>query len=225
MFSLIVRVTKIEKIIKHPNADRLRIASFYGLGWNCIIGLDDFKEGDLIVFIPPDSMLPDSLIDKYKLEFVKKGGRIRTVKLRGFISQGLCLPVPEGMNWKEGKNVAKDLGITKYEPPRAKYQNRPKETLKSVYTKYREGDITFSRWFKKSLAVIKDTYFTKKKGSNPLFSKYTDIENIKNFNTVFQTGDYVVITEKIHGTNFRAGKLKRPTKFWWQRLALKLLGE
>jgi len=48
-----------------------------------------------------------------------------------------------------------------------------------------------------------------KKKRNPLFDKYTDIENIQNYNTVFKEGDIVVITEKIHGTNFRAGNLKR----------------
>jgi len=48
-----------------------------------------------------------------------------------------------------------------------------------------------------------------KKKRNPLFDKYTDIENIKNFNAIFKDGDEVVITEKIHGTNFRAGNLKR----------------
>ena len=127
MSSLIVDVSKINKIEKHPNADRLRIATVKG--WQCIIGLDDFKEGELIIFIPPDSVLPDELIDKYKLEFVRKGGRVKTVKLRKFISQGLCLPIPEGKNWKEGKSVATELGITKYEPPKARYQGQPKPTL------------------------------------------------------------------------------------------------
>ncbi|MHA1704095.1 MAG: RNA ligase family protein [Promethearchaeota archaeon] len=222
MSQLIVDVSRISKIESHPNADRLRIATIKG--WQCIIGLDDFKENDLVVFIPPDSVLPDELIDKYNLEFVKKGGRIKTVKLRGFISQGLCLPVPEGKNWKEGKSVAEELGITKYEPPRANYQGQPRPTLKSVYLKYREGDITFRRFVAKSIGIIKDS-FKPKKNMNPLFAKYTDIENIKNFNTVFTENDEVVITEKIHGTNFRAGYLKRPTKYFWQRWLLKFLGD
>jgi len=222
MSSLIVDVSKINKIEKHPNADRLRIATVKG--WQCIIGLDDFKEGELIIFIPPDSVLPDELIDKYKLEFVRKGGRVKTVKLRKFISQGLCLPIPEGKNWKEGKSVATELGITKYEPPKARYQGQPKPTLKSTYLKYKEGDITFRRFVAKSIGIIKDS-FKPKKNSNPLFGKYTDIENIKNFNTIFKEDDEVVITEKIHGTNFRAGYLKRPTKYFWQRWILKFFGE
>lgn len=191
MSSLIVDVAKINAIEKHPNADRLRLATVKG--WNCIIGLDDFQVGDLVIFIPPDCILPDEMIDKYKLEFLKKGSRVKTIKLRGVISQGLCLPVPEGKNWKEGKSVAKELGITKYEPPVS------------------------------SLNLNKGSKSSKKK-TNPAFDKYTNIENIKNFNTVFKDGDDVIVTEKIHGTNFRAGNLPiypRSIWGWIQKYILK----
>ena len=40
---------------------------------------------------------------------------------------------------------------------------------------------------------------------NPFFYKYTDIEDVKNFPEVLHEGEEVVIIEKIHGTNFRAG--------------------
>ncbi len=224
MSSLIVDVSKINKIGKHPNADRLRIATIKG--WQCIIGLSDFEEGDLVIFVPPDCILPDKIIDDLKLDYLKKGGRVKTVKLRGFISQGLCLPASllPSNKIKEGQSVAEILGIKKYEPPRAHYQGEPRATIKSTYAKYKEGKISFRRFIAKSIGIIKDT-FKPKKNLNPLFNKYTDIENIKNFNTVFEEGDRVVITEKIHGTNFRAGYLKRPTKYFWQRWLLKFLGE
>lgn len=176
MSSLIVEVCKINNIEKHPKADRLRISTIKG--WNCIIGLKDFNIGDLCIFCPPDSVIPDKIIDQYKLEYLKNGGRVRIVKLKGFISQGLVLAIPEGKNWKEGKDVAKEMGITKYEPPIS--QN----------------------------LGLKGNKPTKKK-RNPLFDKYTDIENVKNYNRIFNEDDIVVITEKIHGTNFRAGKLER----------------
>lgn len=120
MADLLVEVCKIDKIIEHPNADRLEVAVIKG--WNCIVRKGDYKPGDIIVFIPPDSVMPDDLIDKYKLEYLRNGGkRVRTVKLRGFISQGLVLPVPEG-NYKIGDNVAKDMGITKWMPETEIYQ-------------------------------------------------------------------------------------------------------
>lgn len=175
MSKLLVEVSRVNKIEKHPNADRLRIATIKG--WNCIIGLTDFQEGDLVVFIPPDSVIPEELAEKYNLEYLKKGARIRTIKLRGFISQGLCLPIPEGKTWEEGLNVADLMGIIKYEPPEPK-----------------------------KCSVNGGGQVSKKK-LNPLFDKYTDIDNVKNYNLVFKEGDEVVITEKIHGTNFRAGRL------------------
>ncbi len=192
MASLIVDVCKILKVEKHPNADKLSIATIKG--WNCIVGLNQYKEGDLIIFCPPDSVIPETLIEKYNLTYLKKGGRVRTVKLRKYISQGLILDIPEGKTWKEGKTVAKELGITKYEPPIS-------------HNLQMEGNRP-----------------TKKK-RNPLFDKYTDIDNIKNYHTVFKEGDKVVITEKIHGTNFRAGKLKRYTNSLWGKIKSFIFGK
>lgn len=176
MSSLIVEVCEIKNIQPHPNADRLDIATVKG--WNCIVGRDNYKIGDLCVFFPPDSVLPEKLINDYELEFLKKGGRVGTLKLRGFVSQGLILPVtcvPSYILTGVGDNVADVLGVTKY------------EVVERVTSKH--GNIT------------------SRKVQNPHFTKYTDIENIKNFDNVFEDGELVVITEKIHGSNIRFGWL------------------
>lgn len=178
MSSLIVEVCEIKNIEKHPNADRLEIVTVKG--WNVITQLGQYKVGDLVVFIPPDCVLPNDLIVEFDLSYLKNGGRTGTVKLRGFISQGLVLPLPvrSGLsNWKVGDNVAEFLGITKYEVPEPAYNPR-------------SGNIV------------------SKKKMNPLFDKYTDIENIKNYDTVFSEGELVVITEKLHGCNARFGNLE-----------------
>lgn len=164
---------KIDNIEKHPNADKLDICTVKG--WNCITGLNQYKIGDKVVFVPPDSIIPDNLIEKYNLTYLKNGGRVGTTKLRGYISQGLILNVPEG-NYKVGQDVAKELGITKWQPPECSYN--PNSNGKPT-----------------------------KKKQNPLFDKYTDIENIKNYNNIFTPEDKVVITEKIHGSNWRASNL------------------
>ncbi|OGZ02798.1 MAG: hypothetical protein A2390_02230, partial [Candidatus Liptonbacteria bacterium RIFOXYB1_FULL_36_10] len=113
------------------------------------------------------------------LEYLKHNGRTGTVKLRGVISQGLILDLPEG-KWKVGDDVSAVLGITKYEPPEPKFS-------------------------------VRGANQTSKKKLNPAFDKYTDIENIKNYNDVFKIGDLVVVTEKIHGTNSRFGNLEIQT--------------
>ena len=41
--------------------------------------------------------------------------------------------------------------------------------------------------------------------AHPLFTPYTDVENLRNFPDVLEPGEEVVVTEKIHGTNCRIG--------------------
>ena len=196
MSSLIVEVCRVDEIEKHPNADKLSIVTVKG--WNCIVGLDQYKQGDLVVFVPPDSIIPENIIEKYNLTYLKNGGRVGTTKLRGFISQGLILDLPEG-KFKVGDDVSKVLGITKWEPPVS--QNHQQANVIS------------------------------KKKLNPYFDRYTEIENIKNYKNVFEPGDMVVVTEKIHGSNWRAGNLPiviDKTQPFMYRLKVKikkLLGE
>lgn len=177
MSKLIIEVCRVKAIEKHPNADKLSVVTIKD--WSCIVGLDQYEAGDLVVFVPPDSVVPEKTAEKYNLEYLRKNGRVRTVKLRGFISQGLVLSIPNEQKWKEGQDVAKYFGIVKYEPPTPLYQN-----------------------------LNKGQKPTKKK-RNPLFDKYTSIENVKNYTEVFKEGEEVVILEKIHGTSFRAGRLRR----------------
>lgn len=178
MSSLIIEICEIKSIEPHPNADRLDIAGVKG--WNCLVGRDSYEVGDWVIFFPPDSILPEWIIKGYELEFLKNGGRVGTLKLRGFISQGLVLPVDILLKvsrggYVVGDNVADILGIKKYEV---------QERVPS-----KKGNIT------------------SKRVQNPYFSKYTDIENVKNFDDVFTENDEVVITEKIHGSNIRFGWL------------------
>jgi RNA ligase (TIGR02306 family) len=189
--SLIVQVREIAAIEPHPNADKLDIATVEG--WQCIVGKGSFKPGDICVFIPPDSILPEKMVEEHGLEFLRSGGRVRPIKLRGFISQGLILPAPVGA--KAGQDVAKAWGITKWEPD-------------DSVTTQRQSD----RKRGKNATQLRP---------NPNFHKYTDIENVRNFKTVLTDDEEVVITEKIHGTNFRAGWVPRHFKpgfiGWLQR--------
>ena len=173
MSSLIVEVCKVLEVSPHPNADKLDIITVKG--WNCIVGRNQFKVGDVGVFIPPDCVLPSDMIEEYNLSYLKKNGRTGSVKLRGYVSQGIFLPVDFPVTL--GEDLSSYFGITKYEQPEPQYN-------------LNSGGAQVS-----------------KKKINPYFDKYTDIENIKNFPGVFVDGDFVVITEKLHGTNARFGNL------------------
>lgn len=112
----------IKSIKPHPNADKLEIAQV--LGWQTIVVKDQFKEGDKIIFVVIDTILPKApwsefLADKKDPE---KPIRLRTIKLRGQYSQGLVLPlsVLDGNSfnvstWQIGADVGAELGIKKYE--------------------------------------------------------------------------------------------------------------
>lgn len=87
------------------------------LGWQLVVKKGEFQVGDLAVYCEIDSLLPD----RPEFEFLKaRGMRIKTIRLRGEISQGICFPLsilPEGTPVSEGGDVTEILQVTKYEPP------------------------------------------------------------------------------------------------------------
>jgi len=112
----------IKSIKPHPNADLLEIAQV--LGWQTIVKKGEFQEGDKIIFIVIDTILPDApwsefLKDKKNPD---KPIRLRTIKLRGEYSQGLVLPLSvlygntfAASTWQIGADVGAELGVKKYE--------------------------------------------------------------------------------------------------------------
>lgn len=118
MSSLIVEVVEIKEILDHPNADRLEIAKVKG--WEVAVQKDTLKAGDLVVYVPIDSMLPVELSDRLGVTKYLSHGRVRTAKLRGVYSQGLIIDVKtlsELNVVKKGDDVSELLCITKYIPP------------------------------------------------------------------------------------------------------------
>jgi len=212
MSKLIVDVCEITDIKVHPNADKLEIVTIKG--WETVVSKGLYKIGQPVVYFPPDCVLPSTMIEEYKLAFLKDSGRLKTIKLRGVISQGLILGLDclKGHTVRVGDNVAKILGVTKYEVV-TKVATPPRETIRSLFKRLINHDITSRRFVAKSVAIIYDRYFRRKKNPNQYFKEYTDIENIKHFPTVFEFGEEIVITEKIHGTSWRGGMLPKTPNF------------
>jgi RNA ligase (TIGR02306 family) len=81
-----------------------------------VVKKGEFSVGEACVYCEIDSVFPD--LEPFA--FLKPRGMcIRTVRLRGQISQGICFPLsilPEGCPTEEGTNVTDALGIVKYEP-------------------------------------------------------------------------------------------------------------
>jgi RNA ligase (TIGR02306 family) len=202
MSTLKVEVVRVDDVIPHPNADRLDIAQIRG--WQCVVGKGAYQPGELGAYFPIDSVLPEDLeaiiFKDSKITLEKH--RVRTIKIRGAVSQGLLVPFrdippfsPIGANRKEGDDLTDELGVKKYEPsldqsPQAGARAGRKQT---------------------------NPHFHKYTG-NPHFHKYTDIENWKNHPNLFEPGELVWVLEKIHGSNFRAGYVPFHANTWWKKV-------
>lgn len=192
MSSLVVKVSTIDEIKPHPKADKLEIATI--MGWQTVVPKDEFKVGDKCVFIPYDTCITAEIAKKLGVEkYLKKNNRIAAVNLRGHKSFGVVTK-PFDPAWPVGKDVASEYGATKYVPPEAPslFGNEKKLT-------------TWQKILKK-LGLLK----TKKRDprQHPLFPKYTDLENLRNYHNVIQPGEMCVASEKIHGTNVRIGSIE-----------------
>lgn len=117
----IQRVHHIEPI---DGADRIELA--HVLGWQCVVNKDTFKPMDLGVYFEIDAFLPVRPEFEFlrassykKTDIMGEGFRLRTMKFKGQISQGLVLPLsvfPElPKNIAEGSDVTELLGVRKWE--------------------------------------------------------------------------------------------------------------
>jgi RNA ligase (TIGR02306 family) len=107
-------VQQIVDIQPIENADSIELVKI--LGWSVVTKKGQFKIGDPVVMFEIDSILPKT----EDFEFLKdKHYKVKTSRMRGAISQGLCMPLsilPEG-HYELGDDVTEILGVTKYEKP------------------------------------------------------------------------------------------------------------
>ena len=152
-------------------------------GWNCIAQKNTYKVNDFVIVATTDAVIPIELSDTLNVtNYLRKGQRVRTVKLRGVYSECLLIPMkfnkqPIGDNYSDGKDMMEIMGITKYEPP-------VKQIRLASGKKIRYQD-------------------------NPNFHVYYKFPNAKNVPGMFTEDDMVEISRKIHGTNARYGIVKK----------------
>lgn len=94
-------------------------------GWQCVVKKGEFKTGDTGIYFEIDSFLPAAdpryaFLEKDFREFEgSQGARLRTIRLRGSLSQGLLLPqssFPETLNCAADEDLTDLLEIKKWEP-------------------------------------------------------------------------------------------------------------
>ena len=175
-------VALIDEIKPIEGADAIELAVVGG--WNCITKKGEYVAGDKVVVATTDAVIPEELSDLMGVtNYLRKGQRVRTVKLRGVYSECLLIPfkylAPKSLekNVNPGHDMMEMLGITKYEPPVKQIQ----------------------------LASGKMIRYSE----NPNFHVYYKFPNLKNVDGLFTEQDIVQITRKIHGTNARYGIVKK----------------
>lgn len=186
-------VQRVLNITPIEGADSIETA--HVLGWQVVIKKGEYKVGDLCTYIQIDTVVPET----EQFDFLRERKyRVRTIKLRKQISQGLIVPLPNG-KFKEGDDVTDIIGVKKFEKP----DNNPE-----IYEKPRMPKV----WYKKAFYILKYNvlykYFPalKKKQRSP-FPKHlvsiTDEERIQNIPQVLKQyeGKPFVVSYKLDGSS------------------------
>jgi RNA ligase (TIGR02306 family) len=182
-------IQKIKEIHPIEGADAIELAIING--WKVVVAKNvGHKVDDYVIYCEIDSFLPI----KEEFEFLRKssykkmsdgteGFRLRTIKLRGQVSQGLIIPMSILLNYKnfmvefeEGSDLTEILGIVKYEPPiPAELAGKVKGNFPSFIPKTDEERIQnltkeFEEWKKSDL----DFYVTEKLDGSSATYYYKD---------------------------------------------------
>jgi RNA ligase (TIGR02306 family) len=185
-------IAKINEVKAIEGADNIELV--VAGGWNAITKKGEFKVEDEVIIATTDAVIPEELSEEMGVtSYLRKGSRVRTVKLRGVYSE--CLIIPKSYlhgkttmgdyDLKAGSDCMEFLGITKYEPPVKQIQLASGRKIK-----------------------YKD---------NQNFHVYYKFPNLKNVSGLFTEEDVVQITRKIHGTNARYGIVRKSSLSFWDK--------
>lgn len=213
-------------ISRHPNADKLEMATVNGMP--VIFTSGSFKEGDLAAYIPVDALVP---VARKEFDWLSGNAagfhRVKARRLRGIFSMGFITDLPTGLNViAEGVDVQEALGVRKYVPPseeaaeRVPQHNVSRKARKSETAEHDRdawlvggaislmGILLLPYWsaalfFAINMVVaallIRINRIANQKPNVPIY----DIEGLRRNMNIFQEGEEVWITEKIHGCNAR----------------------
>ena len=185
-------IQKILSLTPIKGADRIEVATI--LGWQCIVKKGEFKEGDFCVFFEVDSILPP---EPQYIFLEKSKYRIKTIRMKGQVSQGLAVPFSIAFKGKppflkyEGSDFTEKLGVIKYEPGEPAGPSSPKRKL---------------NWFQK---IVKKWMWmiglNKEEPSLawPSFLQKTDEERIQSCPSILHShvGELFYKTEKLDGSS------------------------
>lgn len=180
MSSLIAGVCKIEEIQPHLNADRLEMARIRN--WWCVVKKGEFIVGEKVVYIPPETVVPNEVAEAW--------GVAR-----------YCSVLPK----LGDKTRPKGLRVRA-----CRLRGVPSQGLILIPedNSWELGHSVVEHYQLKKYEPPEPPNAGEALAAPANFVRYTNIEHIGNFPNTFQKGEEVVVDEKIHGTNARAGYIR-----------------
>ena len=137
----LVSIQRIHRIDPIAKADAIECVTIHG--WELVAKKGEFAVGDLCVYFEIDSFLPEDpryeFLKDLKNHQGRKGYRLKTIRLRGQVSQGLALPLcmfPEITNPIEFDEVTDLLNVIKYDNSIAQSDNKPDLKTNSTTNKF-----------------------------------------------------------------------------------------
>lgn len=186
-------IRKISELRPISGADKIEVAQVDG--WECVVKKGEFQPEEPIVYVEVDSIMPE----RPEFEFLRdRKFRVRTIKLRGQISQGLVLPLSilPGGDYCYGMDVTSILGVVKYDPQaqqEAQLLTKQPNTPTNLIARFL---MRFS-WYRKLFMK------PKRKGGFPDWIVKTDETRIQNLPELFEVekskGTKFSVTEKMDG--------------------------
>lgn len=136
----LARIVEIDDVVEHPNAERMELAVVGG--WQLCVKKGEFTKGQRAIYCEIDSLLPLSNVELFGFLEARRSDnrrvsgenyhRLKTIKLRKELSQGLLVPVPEAFADRPvDTNLTLELGILKYEAKPMKERDGAGELAKS----------------------------------------------------------------------------------------------
>ena len=188
----------IKSLSPIPNADTIEKAEI--LGWEIVVKKNDFNVGDKVIFCEIDAILPELPC----FEFMRsKKYRVRTVKLRGQVSQGIAFPlstvkeVDPTINidkLRVGDDMTQIMQITKYDPESALDIDgtEPQEKKSWIANKW-----SYVKWKLFGFRKVKSH------GDFPDYCPKTDETRVQNMGRALMEheGQPIYITSKVEGTS------------------------
>lgn len=213
------QLASIQKIVSlEPIKDADQIEKATVLGWSLVVKKTEFKVGDLCIYIEIDSILPEWP----EFEFLRsKKFKIKTIKLRGQISQGIAFPISTvwsrlnkkyrlNSDIKEGDDVTDILEIRKYDPEAEREKALMDEKARIERNRLKKFMMRNSLFRKVYFLLFKK----EKKSSFPPFIKKTDEDRIQLFpNICEQEKDTIFdVTEKLDGQSATYFAIQNPSR-------------